>query len=325
VYNDTKVVAIGGGTGLSTMLRGLKNYTENLTAIVTVADDGGSSGLLRSDLGMLPPGDIRNCILALADTEPIMQQLFTYRFPDGALAGHSFGNLFLAAMNGICGSFDEAVKKVSDVLAVVGTVLPVTTESVTLSAFLEDGRVIDGESHIGHRANLEGKVDRVVLKPHMPKPTNGVLRAIEQAQVIVLGPGSLYTSIIPNLLVEGVIDAIRTSNAPKIYVCNLMTQMGETEGYTAYDHVAAIEKHSYQGIFDYVIVNNQQIPESLKEKYAQEKAEMIHIDAQNFEGKVKLMQGNLLLVRDEYIRHNFSRLARVIMAIANSGARYKRG
>lgn len=170
---DVRIVAVGGGTGLSTMLRGLKSYTQRLTAIVTVADDGGSSGMLRQDLGILPPGDIRNCILALADTEPIMKQLLTYRFTEGALAGHSFGNLFLAAMNGISDSFDEAVKKVSDVLAVVGRVLPVTTENVSLSAILEDGRVIEGESHIGHRANISGNIDRVYLTPRSPKPANG--------------------------------------------------------------------------------------------------------------------------------------------------------
>ncbi len=312
---DVRIVAVGGGTGLSTMLRGLKSYTQRLTAIVTVADDGGSSGMLRQDLGILPPGDIRNCILALADTEPIMKQLLTYRFTEGALAGHSFGNLFLAAMNGISDSFDEAVKKVSDVLAVVGRVLPVTTENVSLSAILEDGRVIEGESHIGHRANISGNIDRVYLTPRSPKPANGVIEAIESAELIVLGPGSLYTSIIPNLLVDGVVEAIKKSDAPKIYVCNIMTQMGETDEYTVYDHVRAIEKHSYDGIIDFVIANNEQIPSSLIENYAEENAHMIEIDAEKFTGKTKLVQGNLLLVEDEYIRHNFSRLARAIMLL----------
>lgn len=312
---DVRIVAVGGGTGLSTMLRGLKAYTSKLTAVVTVADDGGSSGMLRQDLGMLPPGDIRNCILALADTEPIMKQLLTYRFTDGALAGHSFGNLFLAAMNGISDSFDEAVKKVSDVLAVVGRVLPVTTENVSLSAILEDGRVIEGESHIGHRANIVGNIDRVYLSPDAPKPAKGVIEAIEKAELIVLGPGSLYTSIIPNLLVDGVVDAIKRSNAHKIYVCNIMTQMGETDEYTVYDHVRAIEKHSYDGIIDFVIANNEQIPSSLIENYAEENAHMIEIDAEKFTGSTRLVQGNLLLVEGEYIRHNFSRLARAIMVL----------
>jgi len=312
---DIRIVAIGGGTGLSTMLRGLKSYTKNLTAIVTVADDGGSSGMLRQDLGMLPPGDIRNCILALADTEPIMKQLLTYRFTEGALAGHSFGNLFLAAMNGISSSFDEAVKKVSDVLAVVGRVLPVTTENVSLSAILEDGRVIEGESHIGHRANISGSIDRVYLSPEAPVATEGVIKAIEKAELIVMGPGSLYTSIIPNLLVDGVVDALKKSNAPKIYVCNIMTQMGETDEYTVYDHVRAIEKHSYDGIIDFVIANNGHIPSSLIENYAEENAHMIEIDEEKFVGSTRLVQGDLLLVEDEYIRHNFSRLARAIMVL----------
>lgn len=312
---DIRIVAIGGGTGLSTMLRGLKSFSKNITAIVTVADDGGSSGMLRQDLGILPPGDIRNCILALADTEPLMKKLLTYRFTEGALAGHSFGNLFLAAMNGISNSFDEAVKRVSDVLAVVGRVLPVTTEDVNLSAILEDGRVIEGESHIGHRANIVGSIDKVYLTPKTPQPTPGVIKAINEAELIVLGPGSLYTSIIPNLLVDGVVDAIRKSDAPKIYVCNIMTQMGETDEYTVYDHVRAIEKHSYEGIIDFVIANNEQIPSSLIENYAEENAHMIEIDAEKFTGKTRLVQGNLLLVEDEYIRHNFSRLARAIMIL----------
>lgn len=312
---DIRIVAIGGGTGLSTMLRGLKGFSENITAVVTVADDGGSSGMLRQDLGMLPPGDIRNCILALADTEPLMKKLLTYRFTEGALAGHSFGNLFLAAMNGISSSFDEAVKRMSDVLAVVGKVLPVTTEDVALSAILEDGRIIEGESKIGHRANIEGRIDRVYLTPNIPEPTAGVIDAIKKAELIVLGPGSLYTSIIPNLLVEGVVEAIRKSDAPKIYVCNIMTQKGETDDYTVYDHVRAIEKHSYEGIIDFVIANNEEIPESLIDNYAEENAHMIEIDEEKFTGRTRLVQGNLLLVEDEYIRHNFSRLARAIMVL----------
>ena len=250
MITDKKVVAIGGGTGLSTMLRGLKLYTKSLTAVVTVADDGGSSGMLRNDLGMLPPGDIRNCIVALADIEPIMYKLLNYRFTEGALAGHSFGNLFLAALNGISGGFDEAVSTMSSVLAVVGRVLPVTTENVTLGAMLENGRVINGESAIGTRDASEGRIDTVFLKPEKPKALDDVLRAIDEAEIIVLGPGSLYTSIIPNLLVDGVAEAIKNSSAVKIYVCNIMTQSGETDGYTVCDHLRAIEKHTFDGIVD---------------------------------------------------------------------------
>jgi uncharacterized cofD-like protein len=312
---DKKVVAIGGGTGLSTMLRGLKLYTKNITAIVTVADDGGSSGKLRSDLGMLPPGDIRNCISALAETEPIMRELLNYRFSDGGLAGHSFGNLFLAAMNGMSKSFDEAVQKVSDVLAVVGRVLPVTNENVTLHAELENGGIIDGESMIGHRGEKTGAIRRVWLAPDKPQPVEDAIWAIIDADIIVLGPGSLYTSIIPNLLVDGIADAIQKSKAVKIYVCNIMSQSGETEGYTAHDHLRAIERHTYDGIVDFVIANNEKIPKSLLERYTEENSYMVPIDEESFTGGTTLVQGNLLLVKDEQIRHNFSRLARAVMLL----------
>lgn len=316
MITDKKVVAIGGGTGLSTMLRGLKLYTKSLTAVVTVADDGGSSGMLRNDLGMLPPGDIRNCIVALADIEPIMYKLLNYRFTEGALAGHSFGNLFLAALNGISGGFDEAVSTMSSVLAVVGRVLPVTTENVTLGAMLENGRVINGESAIGMRDAAESRIDKVFLKPEKPKALDDVLRAIDEAEIIVLGPGSLYTSIIPNLLVDGVAEAIKNSSAVKIYVCNIMTQSGETDGYTVCDHLRAIEKHTFDGIVDFVIANNERIPDALAEAYSAENAYTVRLDEDSFKDtRTTLVQGNLLLVKDEQIRHNFSRLARAIMLL----------
>lgn len=316
MITDKKVVAIGGGTGLSTMLRGLKLYTKNLTAVVTVADDGGSSGMLRNDLGMLPPGDIRNCIVALADIEPIMYKLLNYRFTDGALAGHSFGNLFLAALNGISGGFDEAVSTMSSVLAVVGRVLPVTTENVTLGAVLENGRIINGESAIGGRDASEGRIDRVFLNPSEPEALGDVIRAISEAEIVVFGPGSLYTSIIPNLLVDGVADAVKKSSAVKIYVCNIMTQSGETDGYTVYDHLRTLEKHSFDGIVDFVIANNEKIPSALAELYSAENAYAVRVDDAGFDAShATLVQGNLLLVKDEQIRHNFSRLARAIMLL----------
>jgi uncharacterized cofD-like protein len=271
-----KIVAIGGGTGLSTMLRGLKAYSSNITAIVTVADDGGGSGMLRQELGMLPPGDIRNCVLALADTEPILEQLLQYRFPEGSLKGQNFGNLFLAAMDGISSSFEEAVRKMSDVLAVTGRVLPVTLENVMLRAELEDGHVICGESKIGtHDSYHEGKIKTVYLDPPDAKPLGEVLDAISEADVIVLGPGSLYTSIIPNLLVKGICPAIKKSNALKVYVCNVMTQPSESEGYSVYDHISALEEHSFKGIVDCCIVNNAAIPRDLREKYKNDGAEQV--------------------------------------------------
>lgn len=313
---DTRVVAIGGGTGLSTMLKGLKLHTHNITAVVTVADDGGSSGMLRNDLGMLAPGDVRNCVSALAEVDPVMGELLNFRFKDGGLKGHSLGNLFLAALNETSSSFDEAVKKFSRLAGIVGTVFPVTNEAVTLNALLGNGRVIEGESHIGvHRDGNNSGIVSVMLNPEKPKAVEGVIRAIEKADIIVLGPGSLYTSIIPNLLVDGVADAIHKSCAVKIYVCNIMSQQGETEGYTAYDHLAAIERHSYEGIADIVIVNNAPIPEGLKAKYALEHSYEVETDAERILTKAKLVQGNLLIVRNDRIRHNFSRLARTIMLL----------
>jgi uncharacterized cofD-like protein len=313
-----KVVAIGGGTGLSTMLRGLKAYTSNITAVVTVADDGGGSGVLRQELGMLPPGDIRNCILALADTEPIMEQLLQYRFKEGNLKGQSFGNLFLAAMDGISSSFKEAVKKMSHVLAVTGRVLPVTEEDVQLCAKLADGTVICGESKIGcHNDICKCKIDRVYLEPADTRPVSEVLDAISDADLIVLGPGSLYTSIIPNLMVNGICTAIKKSKAIKVYVCNVMTQPSETDDYTVSDHIAALEKHSYKGIVDYCIVNNAAIPSELAEKYKNDGAEQVVIDGEKLTGScIKLLEGDYVTIRNGFIRHDHNKLAKTIIDLA---------
>lgn len=315
--SDMKVVAIGGGTGLSTMLRGLKLHTSNITAIVTVADDGGSSGVLRNDLGMLPPGDVRNCVSALAEVDPVLGELLNFRFKEGSLRGHTLGNIILAALNETSASFDEAVKKFSRMTSVVGTVYPVTNENIQLSALLENGSRIDGESHIGVHRSGNG-IERVFLTPQRPKAVKGVINAIEKADIIVLGPGSLYTSIIPNLLVDGVSEAIQNSKAVKIYVCNIMTQAGETEGYTLSDHLEAIERHSYKGIADVVIANNGIIPESLKLKYAEEYSHIVPIDAERIINRSSVLQGNLLLIRNEKIRHNFSRLSRTIIQTAKT-------
>lgn len=324
MLSDTRVVAIGGGTGLSTMLKGLKLHTHNITAVVTVADDGGSSGVLRSDLGMVAPGDIRNCVNALAEVDPVMGELLNFRFKDGSLKGHSLGNLFLAALNETSSSFDEAVKKFSRLAGVVGTVYPVTNEAVTLSAVLEDGTVIEGESNIGHHRDWQRTpIDKVYLTPANPKPVEGVIRAIEKADIIVLGPGSLYTSIIPNLLVDGVADAIKASRAIKIYVCNIMSQGGETEGYTASDHLKAIERHSYEGIADVVITNNAIVPDAIRELYREEYADVVPVDEEEILKRSLLVQGNMLLVQSSKVRHNFSRLARTIMQIGTSESYFK--
>lgn len=252
-----KVVAIGGGHGLSVLLRGLKHYTSNITAIVTVADDGGSSGRLRRELGVLPPGDLRNCIAALADDEALMTQLFQYRFGDGgSLNGHSFGNLFITAMAGITGSSERAILESSRVLAIQGRVVPSTLHDVTLMADLrnETGLSrVSGESRI---PEVGGDIERVYLEPDGVPAYPGAVRALLDADLIVAGPGSLYTSVLPNLLVPDIVRAIAASRALKVYVCNVATQHGETEGYNAGDHVAALEAHVGSGLFSVVLANN---------------------------------------------------------------------
>ena len=255
------VTVIGGGHGLSVLLRGIKSSTSNVSAVVTVADDGGSSGRLREELGIIPPGDLRNCLVALADTEPLMEKLFQYRFEGKtALAGHSFGNLFIAAMNEVTGDMETALQESSKVLAVKGRVLPASKEHVRLDAVMEDGSVVEGESQI---PEAHKKIRRVRLYPKKVAAVPSALEAIETADAIILGPGSLYTSIMPNLLVEGVSKALRRSKAIKIYICNVMTQPGETDGYTVSMHAKAILDHAGKGVIDYVLVNSAPIPEEM--------------------------------------------------------------
>ena len=260
--HDPRIAVIGGGTGLSTMLRGLKKLSRSITAIVTVADDGGGSGMLREDLGMPPPGDVRNCLQALANTEPIMEQLLAYRFTEGSLKGQSFGNLFLAALNGMSETFDEAVRRMSDVLAITGRVLPVSNENVYLAADFDDGSEVVGESRIADfKKGTDKRISRVHLIPERPRALPQAIEAISAADMIVLGPGSLYTSIMPNLVTDGVAEAIAKSDAFKIYVLNVMTQDGETEGYTASDHIEALFSNSGEHLFDWCLANSLAIPE----------------------------------------------------------------
>lgn len=321
-----RIVAIGGGHGLSTMLRGLKRYARDITAIVTMADDGGGSGMLRQDLGMLPPGDARDCVLALANTEPIMERLMTYRFREGSLEGQNFGNLLLAALNGICGSFAEAVRQMGQVLAITGRVLPVTEENIHLQAQFEDGSTIFGESAIFyHKKETRQRIQRVVLAPEHPKAFPESLEAIARADLILIGPGSLYTSIIPNFLVTGITDAVMESRAYKLMVMNLMTQDGETENYTASDHLRELLHHGKNGMVDGCLANSSPIPEHLREEYIREGAGVMEVDRQEIEDMgVRLYTAPLLSSRCEYARHDPMLLAQAIMNIWNQQNRRRR-
>ena len=313
-----KIVVIGGGTGLSILLRGLKLFTTNITAIVTVADDGGGSGVIREDLGMLPPGDIRNCILALAEMEPTMEKLFQYRFEDGSLKGQSFGNLFIASMNGITSNFEEAIKRTSEVLAVTGEVYPVTLENITLYARLENDTVIKGESNIPIKSlELNSPIDRVFIKPKEVEGLKGAVKAIEDADIVVLGPGSLYTSIMPNLLVKNIISALERSSNKKVYISNIMTQPGETDGYGIKDHVDGILKHCPKLKLDYVIANNGIVQMDAYSKYQEEGAELVipkNEDRRYLQKKgIKLIEENFIEIKKNYIRHDAVKVSRVIV------------
>ncbi len=312
-----KIVAIGGGHGLSTMLRGLKRYSRDITAIVTMADDGGSSGMLRQDLGMLPPGDARDCVLALSNTEPVLEQLMGYRFTEGSLAGQNFGNLFLAALNGITGSFSEAVRDMGQVLAITGRVLPVTEEDIHLQAQFEDGSTIFGESAIFyHKKETRKRIRRVVLTPEHPRAFPESLEAIRRADLILIGPGSLYTSIIPNFLVSGITEAVKASRAYKVMILNLMTQDGETDGLTASGHLRELLRHGDRDMVDACLANSSPIPAHLEEEYRQEGAGILEIDRGELEALgVKVYTAPLLSEACEYARHDPNLLAGAIMDI----------
>ncbi|MDR2772659.1 MAG: YvcK family protein [Elusimicrobiota bacterium] len=306
MIDKLNITALGGGTGLSSLLRGLKKYNDKITAIVNVADDGGSSGKLRSELGVLPPGDVRNCLVALSEEESLMSRLFQYRFPErGSLAGHSFGNIFLTAMSAISGSFDNAIAHCGEVLAIRGKVLPVTLFPVVLEAELKGGRHISGESRI---SKVFEKISEIILFPPNPPAAPEVLKAIKHSDVLIFGPGSLYTSVIVNFLVDGVIDAIKSSKAYKIYVANIMTQPGETTDYKLSDHIEAIEKHSYKGIIDIVLANKAIVPKDIIRRYKKNGAEQVEIDKVN----IKTLKADLFLDKI-YARHDSSKLAEAIV------------
>lgn len=313
LIHGPRIVAIGGGTGLSTLLRGLKQYTSNITAIVTVGDDGGSSGRLRQEHSIIPPGDIRNCIAALADEEQLITELFQYRFKSGSgLEGHSFGNLFLTAMGQITGDMFSAIKESSKVLNISGRVLPSTLDNIKLVAEMEDGTEVVGESQI---PEAKGKIARLKCIPDCPKTLPEVIEAIQGAELIIMGPGSLYTSVLPNLLIDEIAQAISKSKAPKLYVANIMTQPGETDGYTAGDHAQAILDHCpYPNMLNGIIVNNW-LPEALLEKYSAHGCFPVELDRERVAGmNIEVVEKLLVDENDQKaVRHNPNQLGRAII------------
>lgn len=313
--NGIKIAAIGGGTGLSTLLAGLKRYTGNVTAIVTVADDGGSSGRLREEFNILPPGDLRNCLVALADADPLMRDLFQYRFTEGqSLRGHSFGNLFITALTRLTGDFEHAMGAVSRVLAVRGRVIPSTYTTVRLIAEHEDGSLTLGESNISESPRA---IRRVRLEPRDPLPTPEALSAIQDADIIVLGPGSLFTSLIPNLLVPGIVEAILYSPAIKVYACNVMTQYRETHGFNASDHVKALVTHTHPQIIQWCLINLGRIPQGLLEKYREERAMPVEPDIEAIYSLGYQVAAEALVNAYNIVRHDPDKLARAIIDLAS--------
>jgi uncharacterized cofD-like protein len=314
-------VAIGGGTGLSALLRGLKHHVgpagtarlRQITGVVTVTDDGGSSGRLRREFGVLPPGDIRNCIAALADDEDLLTRLFQYRFPNGGgLLGHSFGNLFLTALTGITGDFHQAILEAEKVLSVRGKIFPATVQDIRLRGRGESGRVYEGESEV---ATSSERLAALELDPAAPPAFPQAVAALDQADVILLGPGSLYTSILPNLLISGIRQAVAKARAPVILLLNLMTQPGETDGMMGIDHLQALERHAGKGLIDIVLANETPIPEALLAHYAETGSECVKVEREALEGMgLRVVEADLLAEGD-LIRHDSAKLARAVLAL----------
>jgi uncharacterized cofD-like protein len=322
-----RIVAIGGGTGLSTILHGLKRYAHpqrdvDITAVVTVTDDGGSSGRLRREFDVLPPGDIRNCMVALSEDEALLSKLFQYRFTDGrGLKGHTFGNLFLTALTNLTGDFSRAVKLSSEVLASLGRIYPSTAANVMLEAELENGRVIAGETRI---SKSRSRIKRIRTRPRVCKPLPETLDAIEQADLITFGPGSLFTSVVPNVLVRGIPEAIRRSHALRAYFVNLMWQPGETIGFLASDHVAAINRHAGLNLFDVVVVNTRSISARQRRKYAAEQAQSVVNDINRLVDMGLQVMAADLLGEGEIVRHDPRATAEVAMELARRGRAARR-
>jgi len=308
-----RIVAVGGGTGLSVLLSGLKVYSSNISAVVTVADDGGSSGRLRQQFDVLPPGDIRNCLVALADAPELLRDLFQFRFDKNSeFSGHSFGNLFLTVMTRLTGDFEKAIKETSKVLALRGQVIPSTLDNVQLVAHYLDGSTVVGENLIPKALK---QISRVSLTPAESQATPDALKAIREAQIIVLGPGSLYTSIIPNLLVKEIADAIAQSEAVKVYVCNVMTQPGETDGYTVSDHIKALVNHSCAQVLDYCVVNNGEVPAEVLKRYLHQSSHFVVNDYKKIENMgCRIVEEDFSMIQDGVIRHDSEKLAKIVLS-----------
>lgn len=320
------IACIGGGTGLSTLLRGLKTATCEITAIVAVTDDGGGSGVLRDELGMPPPGDIRNCMQALSNAEPTIERLLDYRFEGGSLKGQSFGNLFLAAINGISESFDKAVIRMGEVLSITGRVLPVSNDDLHLRAEFADGSSITGESKIAAaKKERRSRISRVALEPAGARALPACIDALDKADMIIMGPGSLYTSIMPNLLVDGITAAIARSHAVKLYVCNVMTEPGETDGYSVSDHVKALFDHTGVRLFDYCLVNSEPAPPAILERYMKDGAAPVRDYADDpCPPGVEVRKAPVAAVSGDLARHDPEKLTREIIRIFYEKAPTKR-
>ncbi len=305
-----RIVVIGGGTGLYTLLRGLKQFTSNITAVVTAFDSGGSSGRLRDELGVLPPGDIRNCLVALSTEELLMKKLFQYRFSNGSLEGHSFGNLFITAMSEVSGDFSTAIEKSSEVLAIRGKVLPSSIDDVTLCARLKNQKLVKGEDKI---SQCKERVESIFIEPSPVLPLPETVRAIQEADTIILGPGSLYTSVICNLLVKGIPEAICQSGAVKVYICNVMTQPGETDNYTASMHVKEIIKYLPHNCLNFILLNSQRLNKQLTVRYKKEGAFMVKDDLPPiFDKKTRVLRQELLSEYN-FARHHSEKLAKMVI------------
>lgn len=313
-----KIVVFGGGTGLSILLRGLKKFTRDITAVVTVADNGGGSGVLREDLGMLPPGDMRNCIIGLADMEPTMEKLLQHRFKDGYLAGQSLGNLLIAAMYEIFGDYEHALHEIGSIFRLSGKVLPMTLEDTQLKAVLENGEVILGEKDIpNYSSKSKSRIEKVSLVPEICYPLEETVKDIKEADFIILGPGSLYTSVIPNMLVYGIPELLCRVKAKVVYICNVMTQPGESDNYNAVDHIDALLKHSKENLIDYVIVNDKIISDEVMKKYKFQGASQVLLDEEQIKTlekmNIRVIKDNFIDIRKNYIRHDSEKIGKVLL------------